>query len=61
VSFETAIIERYLRRESSVDDTAEALWGSNVSPATEQESLRPHRELAKPPFTGWQVSVCLRG
>ena len=34
VSFETAIIERYRRRESSVE---EALWGSKVSPATISE------------------------
>ena len=54
VSFETAIIERYRRRESSVEealiemylagvsvrrveDIAEALWGSKVSPATVSE------------------------
>ncbi|WP_418780579.1 IS256 family transposase [Hominenteromicrobium sp.] len=37
VSFETAIIERYRRRESSVEDITEALWGSKVSPATISE------------------------
>ena len=54
VSFETTIIERYRRRESSVEealiemylagvsvrrveDIAEALWGSKVSPATISE------------------------
>ena len=37
VSFETAIIERYHRRESSVEDITEALWGSKVSPATISE------------------------
>ena len=54
MSFETAIIERYRRRESSVEealiemylagvsvrrveDIAEALWGSKVSPATISE------------------------
>jgi putative transposase len=54
VSFEIAIIERYRRRESSVEealiemylagvsvrrveDIAEALWGSKVSPATISE------------------------
>ena len=50
ISFETAIIERYRRRESSVEETlkmylagvsvrrvediTEALWGSKVSPST---------------------------
>ena len=37
VSFDTAIIERYRRRESSVEDITEALWGSKVSPATISE------------------------
>ena len=52
VSFETAIIERYRRRESSVEEAlmylagvsvrrveniTEALWGSKVSPATISE------------------------
>ena len=51
VSFETSIIERYRRRESSafiemylagvsvrrVEDITEALWGSKVSPATISE------------------------
>ena len=37
VSFETAIIERYRRRESRVEDITEALWGSKVSPATISE------------------------
>ena len=49
VSFETAIIERYRRRESSVEealiemylagveDITEALWGSKVSPSTISE------------------------
>ena len=49
MSFETAIIERYRRRESSVEealieisvhrveDITEALWGSKVSPATISE------------------------
>ena len=37
VSFETAIIERYRRRESSVEDITEALWGSKASPATISE------------------------
>ena len=31
ISFETAIMERYRRRESSVEDITEALWGSKVS------------------------------
>src|SRR5580692_4325842 len=38
-TFETAIIERYRRRESSVEeslmeDITEALWGTRVSPST---------------------------
>lgn len=37
VPFETVIIERYRRRESSVEDITEALWGSKVSPATISE------------------------
>ena len=37
VAFETAIIERYRRRESSVEDITEALWGSKVLPATISE------------------------
>ena len=53
ISFETAIIERYRRRESSVEealemylagvsvrrveDITEALWGSKVSPSTISE------------------------
>ena len=37
VSFETAIIERYRRRESSVEDITEALWGTKVSPSTISE------------------------
>ena len=37
VSFETAIIERYRCRESSVEDITEALWRSKVSPATISE------------------------
>ena len=78
VSFETAIIERYRRRESSVEealiemylagvsvrrveDITEALWGSKVSPATEQESLCSHRGLAQPPVTGRALSIRLRG
>ena len=36
-TFETAIIERYRRRESSVEDITEALWGSKVSPSTISE------------------------
>ena len=36
-SFETAIIERYRRRESSVEDITEALWGSKVSASTISE------------------------
>ena len=57
ISFETAIIERYRRRESSVEealiemylagvsvrrveDITEALWGSEVSPATISELNR---------------------
>ncbi len=34
VLFETAIIERYRRREDSVEDITEALWGTKVSPGT---------------------------
>mgnify|MGYP003270409951 CR=1 FL=1 len=37
VSFEKDTIERYRRRESSVEDITEALWGSKVSPATISE------------------------
>ena len=65
VSFETAIIERYRRRESSVEevliemylagvsvrrveDITEALWGSQVSPATISElNKKASREKAK--------------
>ena len=64
VSFETAIIERYRRRESSVEevliemylagvsvrrveDITEALWGSQVSPATISElNKKASREKA---------------
>ena len=34
IPFETAIIERYRHRESSVEDITEALWGTKVSPGT---------------------------
>ena len=86
ISFETAIIERYRRRESSVEealiemylagvsvrrveDITEALWGSKVSPSTiselnkkaEQESICPHRGLAKPSSARRTISVCLCG
>ena len=43
ISFETAIIERYRRRESSVEEAliemylTETLWGSRVSPSTISE------------------------
>ena len=65
ISFETAIIERYRRRESSVEevliemylagvsvrrveDITEALWGSQVSPATISElNKKASREKAK--------------
>src|SRR5882762_223389 len=36
-TFETAIIERYRRRESSVEEVTEALWGTRVSPSTVSE------------------------
>ena len=37
ITFETAIIERYRSRESSVEAITEALWGSKVSAATISE------------------------
>ena len=82
VSFETAIIERYRRRESSVEealiemylagvsvrrveDITEALWGKQglacYHQRAEQESLRPHRGLARPPLAGRALSIRLCG
>jgi len=75
VSFETAIIERYRRRESSVEEALIEMYlagghhGGTVGQQglarhhqrTEQESLRSHRGLAQPPLAGRPLSIRLRG
>ena len=77
VSFETAIIERYRRRESSVEEALIEMYLAGVSvrrveditetlwgskvSPTTIESLRPHRGLAQPSFAWRVLSICLHG
>ena len=69
ISFETAIIERYRRRESGCRcSPGRGYHGSSLGKQgipghhqrAEQESIRSYRRLAQPSITGWKVSVCLR-
>ena len=66
ISFETAIIERYRRRESSVlagvsvrrvEDITEALWGSKVSASTISEMNKKAYLLTLPIREVWQPKV----
>ena len=70
VSFETAIIERHRRRESSAEEGLIEMYlaGASVRRVEDitavlcgSKVLRSHRGLAEPPFTGRQILVCLRG
>ena len=64
VSFEMAIIERYRRRESSVEEALISPVGqqglARHHQRAEQESLRPHRGLAESSFTRRPLPIRLR-